>query len=153
MMCGCAICNTSNCLQESLNAWRRKQLKTMKDKADNSRGSKKDELTQAYKSYADYAFPNNETCHPRCKNAADSILFTPTNDECQFTNWKFVLRKFTACNSISLLGVGIYSSNREPMLTFNIYMNQFTCSNHGILIRETITTYLDARVKYKNNCF
>ena len=30
MMCGCAICNTSKYMQESLNAWRRKQLKFMK---------------------------------------------------------------------------------------------------------------------------
>ena len=65
MMCGCAICNTSKYFQESLNAWQQKQLKIMKDKADNSRGRKKYELTQAYKSYADYAFPNNETCHQR----------------------------------------------------------------------------------------
>ena len=47
MMCGCAICNTSNYFQESLNAWRRKQLKTMKDIADNLRGREKYELTQA----------------------------------------------------------------------------------------------------------
>ena len=37
--------------------WQRKQLKIMKDKADHSRGRGKGELTQAYKSYADYAFP------------------------------------------------------------------------------------------------
>ena len=55
MMCGCAICNISKYMQESLNAWWRKQLKIMKDKADNSRGRRKDELTQTYKSYADYA--------------------------------------------------------------------------------------------------
>ena len=42
----------------------------MKDKADNSRGREKYELTQAYKSCADYAFPKNETRHPRCENAA-----------------------------------------------------------------------------------
>ena len=47
MMCGCAICNNSNYFSESLNAWRRKQLKMMKYKADNPRGRKKDELTQA----------------------------------------------------------------------------------------------------------
>ena len=52
----------------------------MKDKADNSRGRWKDKLTQAYKSYADYAFTNNETCHPHCENAADSVLFALTND-------------------------------------------------------------------------
>ena len=45
MMCGCAICNTSKYMQESLNAWRRKQLKIMKNKAENSRGRGKDELT------------------------------------------------------------------------------------------------------------
>ena len=49
MMCGCAIYNTSKYMQESLNAWRRKQLKIMKEKAENSRGRGKDELTQAYK--------------------------------------------------------------------------------------------------------
>ena len=57
MMCGCAICNTSKYIQESLSEWRRKQLKIMKDKAENSRGRGKDEITQAYKSYAEYAFP------------------------------------------------------------------------------------------------
>ena len=56
MMCGCAICNTSKYLQESLNVWRRKKLIIMKDKAENSRGRGNDELTQAYKSYTDYAF-------------------------------------------------------------------------------------------------
>ena len=48
-MCGCANCNTSNYFQESLNAWRMKQLKTMKDKSDNSRGRKKYESIQDYK--------------------------------------------------------------------------------------------------------
>ena len=38
MMCGCASCNTSKYFQSSLNAWRRKPLRIMKDKADNSRG-------------------------------------------------------------------------------------------------------------------
>ena len=38
MMCDCAICNTSKYMQESLNAWRRKQLKIMKYKAENLRG-------------------------------------------------------------------------------------------------------------------
>ena len=38
MMCGCAIFNTLKYMQESLNAWRRKQLKIMKEKSYNSRG-------------------------------------------------------------------------------------------------------------------
>ena len=32
IMCGCAICNTSKYMQESLNAWRRKQLENHKRK-------------------------------------------------------------------------------------------------------------------------
>ena len=55
----------------------------MREKAENSRGRGKDELTQTYKSYDDYAFPEKQTRHPRYKNAADSVLFTPTNDECK----------------------------------------------------------------------
>ena len=47
MMCGCAICNTSKYMQESLNAWKRKKLKIMKEKGENLLGRGKDELTQA----------------------------------------------------------------------------------------------------------
>ena len=114
---------------------------------------KKGELTQAYKSYADCAFPNKETPHPRCENAADSVPCTPTNDECKLPNWKFVLRKCTVCSYISLPGVQMDSSNRAPMIMFNTNMTQFTCSPHGILIREKITTYLDAKGKSKRTCF
>ena len=32
-------------------------------------------------------------------------------------------------------------------------MTQFTCSHHGILISEKITTYLDAKRKSKRTCF
>ena len=39
------------------------------------------------------------------------------------------------------------------MITFNTYMNQFTCSHNGILIYKKITTYLDAKGKSKNTCF
>ena len=44
------------------------------------------ELTQAYKSYADYEFTEKQARHPHCENAADSILCTPTNDECKLPN-------------------------------------------------------------------
>ena len=47
MMCVCAICNSSKYMKESLNSLRQKQLKIMKDKAENSRENKKYELTQA----------------------------------------------------------------------------------------------------------
>ena len=77
-------------------------IKITKDKADNSLGRKKDELTQSDKSYAQYAFPNYETRHTQCKNAADYVRCTPTNDECQFPNWNFLPRKCTVCNSINL---------------------------------------------------
>ena len=130
-----------------------KKLKKIKDKAENSRGRKKYKLTQDYKSYADYAFTNNDTCHPRCENAADPVLCTPTNDEYQFTNWKYVLRKCTACTYISLPRVERDSLNQAPMITFNMYTTQFTCSHYGIIIRKKITTYLEAKVTSKKTCF
>ena len=77
----------------------------MKDKADNSRGRRKDELTKAYKLYADYAFPEKETRHLRCENASDSVFCTPTNDECKIPNWKYVLWKCTVCRAIALPAV------------------------------------------------
>ena len=80
------------------------KLKIMKDKAENSRGRGKDELTQAYKSYANYEFPEKQTRRPHFEDAADYVLCTPTNDECKFPNWKCVLRKCTVCSSIALPG-------------------------------------------------
>ena len=77
----------------------------MKDKAENSRGRGKDELTQAYKSYADHAFPDKQTRHPSCKNAADSFICPPTNDECKLPNCKCVLRECTVCRAIALPAV------------------------------------------------
>ena len=129
----------------------------MKYKADSSRGREKDELTQAYKSYTDYAFPNNENCHPRCENTADYVLFSPTNDEFQLPNWKFVLWKCTECTSIDIPVVERDSSNRAPMITFNTYITQFTCSHHGILISEKSPLiwmqkeHLKLLVSYVNN--
>ena len=87
------------------------------------------------------------------KNAVDSVLCTPTNDECKFPNWKCVLRKCTICHDIALPGVKIDTSIRAPMIMFNTYMTQFNCSHHGILILEKITTYLDAKGKSKRTCF
>ena len=107
----------------------------MKDKSDNSRRRGKYEVNQAYKSYADCAFPNYETCHPCCENAADSVLCTLTNDECPWPNCKCVLRKFTSCNSIAFPGVEKDSLNQAVIIAFNTYMTQFTCLHPGILIR------------------
>ena len=99
----------------------------MKDKADNLRGRGENELTQAYKYYADYDFPNDETCHPRCENVADSVLCTPTNDECQLNNWTYTLEKCTAFTSIALPGFERDSANWAPMIKFNTYITKFTC--------------------------
>ena len=40
MICGCAVCNNSKYFKELFNTWWWKQLKIIKDKADNSRGKK-----------------------------------------------------------------------------------------------------------------
>ena len=121
------------------------KIKIIKDKACNSRGRGKCEFAQAYKSYADYAFLNDATRHSRCENTADSVPCKPTNGEFQLPNWKCVLRNCSACNYIALPRVERDSSNQAPMIVFNTYITQFTCSYHGILIRKKISTYLDAK--------
>ena len=63
------------------------------------------------------------------------------------------LRKFTSCNSIALPGVEGYYSKPAPIIMFNTYTTQFTCSHYGILIRKKITTYLDAKGTYKKQVF
>ena len=67
-------------------------------------------------------------------------------------NWKFVLQKRTDFTSVAILEFERDSSNQAPIIMFNTYMTQFTCSHHGILIRKKITTYLDAKGTSKNTC-
>ena len=45
------------------------------------------------------------------------------------------------------------TSNRSPMIMFNTYMNQFTCSGYGILIREKSPLIWILKEKSKSNCF
>ena len=87
------------------------------------------------------------------KNAVDYVICSPTNDDCQFPNWKCVLWNFTACTYIDIPWFEKYSSKRAPTIMSNTYMTQFTCSRHGILIREKITTYLDTKGTSKKTCF
>ena len=78
-----------------------------------------------------------------------SVYKEQNNDECQWTNWKCVLHKCTACNSIALPGFEGDSLNQAPLIMFNTFMTKFNYSHHGILICEKITTYLDAKVTPK----
>ena len=70
----------------------------------------------------------------------------------KFPNWKFVMRKCTVYRAIALPGVEMDTSIIAPMIMFNTYMTQFTCSHHGILVHERITTYLHAKGKSKMTC-
>ena len=83
------------------------------------------------------------------KIPVNSVLCSLTNDERQYTNWKYVLQKCTACMYIVIPGVEIDYSKQAPMIIFNTYITQFTCSYDGIIIREKITTYLDAKQTYR----
>ena len=62
------------------------------------------------------------------------------------------MRKCTVCHAIALPEVEMDTSTRAPMIMFNTYMTQFTCSHHGILILEKIITFLDAKGKSKRTC-
>ena len=123
----------------------------MKDKADNLRVTRKDELTHYYKSFADYAFSKDETCQSICEHEADSVLCTPTNDEFKFTNWKCELWKCNACTSIALPVVEIDSSNRAPIIVFNTYMTPFcSCqSQHKVTIRVYIKSKHQSNAKQR----
>ena len=152
MMCGCTICSVSKYFQESLNAWRKKQLKIMKDNANNNRTRRKDILMNEYKEYAEYAFPNDEPRHPRCENAADSVVCPPTSIGHMLPNWKCVLRQCNVCTSIFLPDVELDTSDKAPRISFNTYMTQFACSLHGVLKLEMTTTYVDTDGKAKKTC-
>eukprot|EP00978_Attheya_sp_CCMP212_P030587 scaffold112901_cov35-Attheya_sp.AAC.1 len=115
IMCGCTICNTSKYLQTSLNAWRRKQMKHMEVQANASRSRSKATLLEAYTSYADFVFPDNEPRHPHCENAADSVLCPPTTAY-SLPKWKCVLRQCQSCMTIAIPALELDTSRTAPMI-------------------------------------
>ena len=64
-------------------------------------------------------------------------------------NWKCVLRKCTVCRAIALPEVEMDTSIRAPMIMFNMYITQFTCSHHGILILEKLPLIWMQKVNLK----
>jgi hypothetical protein len=152
IMCGCTICNTSKYLQTSLNAWRRKHMKYMEVQANASRSRSKATLLEAYTTYADFVYPNNEPLHPRCETAADSVLCAPTT-ECSLPNWKCVLRQCSVCTTIAIPAIELDTSSTAPMIMFHTYMTQFSCSHHGVVILDKVSYYLDDKGKKKKTCW
>eukprot|EP00978_Attheya_sp_CCMP212_P017892 scaffold48234_cov60-Attheya_sp.AAC.6 len=148
IMCGCTICNTSKYLQTSLNVWRHKHMKHMEIQANVSRSRSKATLLEAYTTYADFVFPNNEPLHPRCENAADSVLCGPTT-ECSLPNWKCVLRQCPSCTTIAIPAVELDTSSMAPMIMFHTYMTPFSCSHHGVVILDKIEKLAYHRSYYK----
>ena len=62
---------------------------------------------------------------------------------------KSVLWKCTVCCAIALPAVEMDTSIRAPMIMFNTYMTQFTCSHHGILILEKLPRIWMQKVNLK----
>ena len=152
IMCGCTTCNTSKYLQTSLNAWRRKHMKHMEAQAHASRSRAKASLIEDYEQYSQFVFPENEARHPRCEDAADSVLCAPT-PECSLPNWKCVLRKCTLCSTIDIPDLELDTSNTAPIIMFHTYMTQYSCSQHGVVLLEKVTYYLDDAGKKHNTCW
>ena len=104
IMCGCAICNTSKYMQESLNTWRQKQLKIMKYKADNSHVRENMNELKLTNQMLTTPFQTMKLVI-RVAKMQQIFFYLSTNDECQLPNWKCVLQKCTDCTYIALPGV------------------------------------------------
>eukprot|EP00978_Attheya_sp_CCMP212_P028595 scaffold99190_cov42-Attheya_sp.AAC.2 len=118
IMCGCTTCNTSKYLQTSLNAWRRKHMKHMEAQSNASRSRAKATLLEAYTNYAEFVFPDNEPRHPRCEDAADSVVCAPIT-EYNLPNWKCVLRRCSSCSTIAIPALELDISSTAPMIMFH----------------------------------
>eukprot|EP00978_Attheya_sp_CCMP212_P037520 scaffold177762_cov62-Attheya_sp.AAC.1 len=123
----------------------------MEVQANASRSRSKATLLEAYTSYADFVFPDNEPRHPRCENAADSVLCAPTT-EYSLPKWKCVLRQCQSCTTIAIPAIELDTSSTAPMIMFHTYMPQFSCSHHGVVMLDKVTYYLNDKGKKKKTC-
>jgi hypothetical protein len=135
-LCGCEICLTARSHQLSLNAWRQRYVKKLKDNADiiEDDSLKRSALLRC-QYYKDTVLPNGQNWHSNAKEALKEVQ-CPALPHTGHPKWACVLGRCQECPKYCIpLEERKYSENDDASMKFHHYVNFTRCTKHGLLTR------------------
>jgi hypothetical protein len=135
-LCGCEICLTARSHQLSLNAWRQRYVKKLKENADNIEDvSIKRSARIRVQNYRETVLPNGLNWHSKPKDALKEVQ-CPALPDTGHPKWGCVLGRCQECPTYCIpLEERKYSENDEANIKFHHYVNFTRCTKHGLLTR------------------
>jgi hypothetical protein len=133
-MCGCEVCLTVIGMQQSLNAWRHRLLRKLKDESAASYMSRDQKLALDARitTYAHDVFRNNNTWHEKPREAIKEVQCKEV-DGVGLPHWKCVLSRCSNCPTYPVPHEEKGTNDESPMIRFHVYENFSQCTIHGLL--------------------
>jgi hypothetical protein len=136
-LCGCELCITVASLQKTLNAFRLRSLKVMKERSVLARASRSSlPAVRKLQEYSASVENLDETL--KQKKAADALtlITCPNVADTEFPPWNCVLGNCPMC---PVYNVPVYEDNVSddaPRINYVTYEKQSRCTVHGVLPME-----------------
>jgi hypothetical protein len=151
-LCGCELCNTATSLQKTLNAFRLRSLKQMRESV--SRAVLPRQRLASLRRSQEYrrlvANADMTLKHIRTSDAL-TVITCPNVTDTQFPPWKCVLGNCLACPKYQVPKYEDDISNNAPRINFMTYERQSRCSIHGPCgLGKTICEYCQLENASKN---
>jgi hypothetical protein len=124
-MCGCEICMSMHSMQKSLNAFRKRFVRTL-----TSDGTI--EPTEAIQTYTDNVLPNGESWHEKPRHAIKEIQ-CPVVAICGYPHMKCVLQRCVLCPEYQVPIFEMDVDESAKTIKFHFYCKATKCSIHGDL--------------------
>ena len=93
VMCGCEYCIFVKSMHSSLQSWRDRYLKKLKDKSQNAQRRRSDEKTHhIYTKYKNKMMPHGRHIYSKAYDMANATMYAYPNSDNALPHWKCVLR-------------------------------------------------------------
>jgi hypothetical protein len=133
-MCGCETCLTPRSHQQSLNSWRDRHLRQLKENEENELVvENKIVMQQQYTTYKGFVRPEGRTRHGKPHHAVLEIMCAKIV-ELGHHNWSCVLRRCELCPKFPIPAEESKTDDEAPTINFHHYVPFTKCSKHGPLV-------------------
>ena len=135
VMCGCEYCIIMKRHQASLNAYRRRRIKRMKDAVDNfgevaENSAEREAAEERYQSYK--AKTTNEDGSPTHPHPKDALLCIQCGnvEGFEFPHWRCVLRRCSDCPAYEVMPEEAGEVADDDRIKFHTYESVTSCRSH-----------------------
>ena len=136
-LCGCELCITAASLQKTLNAFRLRSLKVLKERSELARAvrARLPALRQLQEYRASVANVD-ETLKQKKASDALTLMTCPNVGDTEFPPWNCVLGNCCLCPSYKVPRYEDNENDDAPRINYVTYEKQSRCTVHGVLPLE-----------------